>query len=130
MSNYGAIKHFTDLEAWKFARKVRRSVYTIARALPPDEKYVLGSQMRRSAISITANIAEGFGRFHYQENIRFCRISRGSLYETLDHLITCYDENYITKEKINEIYPLIKQTAKVLNGYIRWLKKQKASDKN
>lgn len=119
MSNYGAIKNFTDIEAWKLARKVRQAIYKIVKTLPPEEKYALGTQMRKSAISSTANIAEGFGRFHYQENIRFCRVSRGSLYETMDHLITCYDEQYITKELFTEIYSLCKQAAKVLNGYIR-----------
>jgi four helix bundle protein len=130
MSNYGAIKNFTDLEAWKLARKVRQAVYKIVKTLPPEEKYGLGLQMRKSSISSTANIAEGFGRFHYQENIRFCRISRGSLYETMDHLITCYDEQYITKEQFKGIFALSKQAAKVLNGYIRWLKKQKSSNEN
>jgi len=125
MGIYGEIKSFTDIEAWKLGRKVRIAAYKTARALPPEEKYVLCPQMKRSAISITANIAEGFGRYHFQENIQFCRHSRGSLYETLDHFITCYDENYITKEQFNELHALIENTAKALNGYIRWLKKQK-----
>jgi len=130
MGSYGSIKHFTDIEAWKLGRKIRIEVYKIVKMLPLEEKYGLGSQMRRAAISITANIAEGFGRFHYQENIQFCRQSRGSLYEIQDHIITCYDEKYITKEQFDEIYALIEQAAKALNGYIRWLKHQKLENGN
>jgi len=73
------------------------AVYSVIRDLPTEEKYDLASQMRRAAISSSANIAEGYGRFHYQENIQFCRISRGSMYETQDHLITCIDNQYISR---------------------------------
>jgi len=63
--NYGPIKHFTDIEAWKLARELRIAVYKIIKKLPTEEKYDLVSQMRRAAISCPANIAEGYGRFHY-----------------------------------------------------------------
>ena len=125
MGKYGAINHFYEIEAWKLARRVRIASYKIIKILPDVEKYCLASQIRRTAISVTANIAAGFGRFHFQENIQFCRQSRGSLYETLDHLLTCYGENYILKEEFDEINKLIVHCAKALNGYIRWLKKQK-----
>ena len=127
MGNYGAINHFYDIEAWKLARKMRIAIYKIIKILPDVEKYCLASQLRRSATSVTANIAEGFGRFHFQENIQFCRQSRGSLYETQDHLLTCYDEKYISKDQFDEINDMIVHCAKALNGYIRWLKKQKES---
>ena len=78
-NKYGAIKHFTDIEAWKLARELRVALYEMSKTLPAEEKYNLTSQIIRAAISCTANIAEGYGRFHYQENIQFCRISRGSL---------------------------------------------------
>ena len=121
---YGPIKHFTDIEAWKLARKLRVAVYNAVKYLPREEKYDLASQMRRAAISCSANIAEGYGRFHYQENIQFCRISRGSIYETQDHLITCIDNQYITKELYDKIWALSMNVIKVLDGYIRYLKKQ------
>ena len=121
---YGPIKHFTDIEAWKLARKLRVAVYNVVKYLPREEKYDLASQMRRAAISCSANIAEGYGRFHYQENIQFCRISRGSIYETQDHLITCIDNQYITKELYDKIWALSMNVIKVLDGYIRYLKKQ------
>ena len=126
---YGRIKHFTDIEAWKLSREVRKSVYAITRSLPSEEKYDLASQMRRAAISCTANIAEGYGRFHFQENIQFCRISRGSLYEIQDHLIACLDNGYITEEEHDVIRSLSEDAVRVLDGYIRYLKKQQSKSR-
>ena len=123
---YGPITHFTDIEAWKLARKLRVAVYSVIKELPTEERYDLASQMRRAAISCSANIAEGYGRFHYQENIQFCRISRGSMYETQDHLITCIDNEYISKELYDKIWELSMNAIKVLDGYIRYLKKKVA----
>ncbi len=82
--------------------------------------------MRRAAVSCTANIAEGYGRFHFQENIQFCRQSRGSMYETQDHLITCLDNGYISQEKHDAAWTITEDAIKVLDGYIRYLKGQKA----
>jgi len=121
---YGPITHFTDIEAWKLARKLRMAIYGVIKELPTEERYDLASQMRRAAISCSANIAEGYGRFHYQENIQFCRISRGSMYETQDHLITCTDNQYISKELYDKIWELSMNAIKVLDGYIRYLKKK------
>ncbi len=122
--NYRAIKHFTDIEAWKLARELRIAVYGVIKILPSEEKYHLVAQMRRAAISCTANIAEGYGRFHYQENIQFCRISRGSMYEIQDHLITCMDNGYVSKEVYDKIWGLSMNSIKVLDGYIRYLNKK------
>jgi four helix bundle protein len=86
------VRDFKDLEVWKVARELRKEIYARSRALPDFEKYGLASQLRRAATSVTANIAEGFGRFSYQENVQFCRQARGSLFELADHLTTCVDE--------------------------------------
>ncbi len=102
------------------------AVYSVIKELPTEERYDLASQMRRAAVSCSANIAEGYGRFHYQENIQFCRISRGSMYETQDHLITCIDNEYISKELYDKIWELSLNAIKVLDGYIRYLKKKAA----
>jgi four helix bundle protein len=123
---YGPITHFTDIEAWKLARKLRNAVYSIVKDLPTEERYDLASQLRRVAISCTANIAEGYGRFHFQENVQFCRISRGSMYEIQDHLITCLDNEYIAKDKYESIWDFSKNAIRVLDGYIRYLKKQQS----
>ncbi|WP_420846905.1 four helix bundle protein [Mucilaginibacter straminoryzae] len=82
-------------------------------------------QLIRSSRSITANIAEGFGRFHYQENIQFCRTARGSLRETLDHLICAVDCNYISDTELAQLKLQYEQCLKLLNGYISYLKKAK-----
>jgi four helix bundle protein len=71
------------------------------------------------------NIAEGFGRFHYQENIQFCRIARGSLKETLDHAIVALDEKYIDKEELDNYREIYYKTLRILNGYIKYLKDSK-----
>jgi len=123
---YGPIKHFTDIEAWKLARKLRIAIYSVIKKLPNEERYGLISQLRRAAISCTANIAEGYGRFHFQENIQFCRISRGSVYEIQDHLITCLDNQYIVKEEYEIILNLSENAIRALDGYIRYLKKQQS----
>jgi four helix bundle protein len=120
----GKRHHFTDLLCWKKASELRRSIYRIAAQLPETEKYNLTKQLRRVAISITANIAEGYGRFHYQENIQFCRQSRASLYECEDHLITCLDEGYCNKETFDRSLMLIVETRKILDGYIPFLSQQ------
>ncbi len=79
-------KSFEDLEVWRLAHELRLKVYTLTRFLPDDEKYGISSQIKRSATSVAANIAEGHGRYHFQENIQFCRQARGSLAETRDYI--------------------------------------------
>jgi four helix bundle protein len=83
---------FTELEVWKQSRKIRNWVRVIVKTFPKEETYRLTDQLIRAARSIGNNIAEGHGRFHYQDNIRFCIMARGSLSETLDHLIIAHDE--------------------------------------
>lgn len=101
---YQGYKTFEDIKCWQLAREFRKDIYKISKKFSEFEKYILTSQILRSVISITANIAEGFGRFTFQENINFCRIARGSLNETLDHFHTALDENYITKEEYINLY--------------------------
>jgi four helix bundle protein len=85
--------------------------------------------MKRAARSTTNNIAEGFGRFHFQENIQFCRISRGSLHELVDQLITSKDDDYITKGEYEKGRDLISKALAVLNGYINYLSRQTSNNK-
>ncbi len=116
---------FEDLDVYKLARELRRKIYQLIKSIPTDEKHNLQSQMRRAALSLTNNIAEGHGRYHYQENIQYLRQSRGSLEELMDDLNVCLDENYLTEEYVNilkeESYNLLKK----LNGYIVYLRKRK-----
>ena len=78
----------------------------------------------------TANLAEGFGRFHYQENIQYCRQTRGSLYELIDHLITGEDEGLFSRSQVSEGRKLIQKAIALCNGYIGYLKKAKKSTNN
>lgn len=122
------MKKFEDLELYKECRKFRQDVSILTKSLfPNEEKYRLKDQLLRSSRSITANIAEGHGRYHYQENIQFCRQARGSLPETLEHLICALDEGYIEETLLNEFRNCYDQCLKLLNGYIFYLKKQKMS---
>jgi four helix bundle protein len=121
VGTYKAYKDFTTLECWKLARKVKLFFYEkILPKLPKEEKYNLGNQIRDAAISATANIAEGYGRFHFKESIQFYRISRGSQFELKDHLISCLDLKFIAKELFNEGLNLLESSLKTLNGYIRY----------
>src|ERR1700722_10740072 len=83
-----------DFELYKTAREFRKRAYCLLKQLPPEEKYALANQMRRAAVSVTNNIAEGHGRWHYKENIHYCLISRGSVEELIDDFNTCIDESY------------------------------------
>jgi four helix bundle protein len=88
------VRDFKDLDVWKAARELRRDIYTLAKGLPESEKFGLASQLLSAGVSVTANIAEGSGRFGYQENVQFCRLACGSIYELRDHLTTCVDAGY------------------------------------
>ena len=123
------IRSFEDLNVYKLARQFSRKVGELIRTLPTCENYNLKPQMRRAKVSVTNNIAEGYGRYHYQENIQFCRQSRGSICELIDDFNECFDEGYMAFEFYNEFkndgYNLIK----LLNGYIASLKRLKESTK-
>src|SRR5665213_2554767 len=116
---------FTDLEVWKQARKIRTWVSESTKKFPADEKYRLTDQIIRSSRSIGNNIAEGHGRFHYQDNIRFCIIARGSLSETLDHLMIALDEEIITEEILQSFQTEYESCLRLINGYIQYLKNKK-----
>jgi four helix bundle protein len=114
-----------DFELYKVAREFRKRVYVLMKQLPLEEKYDLGRQMRRAALSVTNNIAEGHGRWHYQENIRYCRISRGSVDELIGDFNTCLDERYgdptLAEGLKVEAYELVRR----INSYIAYLRKTK-----
>ena len=121
----GTFPTFEDLDVYRMARQFRIDMYRIAATLPDYEKYGLTSQIRRASVSLTNAIAEGHGRYHYQENIQFLRQGRGSLQELIDDLNVCEDENYVRKEKITEKKAAGYLLLKKLNGYIKHLKQKK-----
>lgn len=108
---------FEDLEVWKECRNLRKSISALVKTFPESEKYRLTDQILRSSKSPCANISEGHGRFHYQENIQFCRIARGSLSETLNHLTDALDENYISDTEFEQLNNQIKSCIRLTNGY-------------
>ena len=116
---------FEDLEVYKLARKLSLEVSRLIRKLPPEEEYNLKNQMRRAKLSMTNNIAEGFGRYHFQENIQFCRQSRGSICELIDDFNECCENEYIDPSHKDELKNNAYHLIKVLNGYIASLKRQK-----
>ncbi|HQV54509.1 MAG: four helix bundle protein [Chitinophagaceae bacterium] len=113
------------LEVYISAKAFRKEVVQIANTFPKEEKFLLVAQIKDSARSISANIAEGYGRFHYQEAIQFCRIARGSLLETYDHLSNALDENYITEIIFSDLKLKQEHLLKMINGYIAYLKRRK-----
>ena len=119
---------FTELETWKQARKIRNMASQLAKSFPPEEKYRLCDQLIRCSRSIGNNIAEGHGRFHYQDNVRFCVMARGSLSETLDQMIIAKDENFITDDIFNSFQTEYLHCLKLLNGYILFIKKKKNTE--
>ena len=123
---YNKNRDFTSLVCWQDARKIKLFFYKeVIVKLPEEEKYNLDIQIRKSTVSSTANIAEGYGRYHYQEGIQFYRISRGSTYESKDHLISCFDLGYISEELCNLGVDLIEKAKISINGYIKYVKLQK-----
>lgn len=125
MNKSTSFRTFEDLECWQACRELRIFAAKVCKGLPKEEKYRLKDQILRSARSTTANIAEGYGRFHYQENIQYCRHARGSAYEVLDHFITGVDEDLITETSLSECQILVEKSVKLLNGYIRYLESKK-----
>jgi four helix bundle protein len=119
---------FENLEVYKAARQYRVKIYKLTHPLPEYEKFNLVSQMRKAALSLTNNIAEGHGRYHWQENIQFVRQSRGSLEELLDDLNTCLDEKYAEETLLEGLKKEGYELLKKMNGYIKYLKERKASE--
>lgn len=122
------VRTFEDLECWKQGAELRKKLSQVIKGFPSEEKYRLVDQIYRSTRSVTANIAEGYGRYHYQEYIQFCRQSRGSLYETLEHLIVACEEKYISEQQFSEFRLAIIRSIAVLNGFINYLGKAKTKE--
>src|SRR6266571_8024156 len=116
---------FEDLEVYKAAREFRKAMYAVSRRLPDFEKFGLASQIRRASVSLTNNIAEGHGRFHYLDQIKFMLQARGSLEELVDDLNVCQDESYLPLPEIGRLKDEAWNVLRLLNGYPRWLRDRK-----
>jgi four helix bundle protein len=114
---------FEDLDCYKVALKVLREAYRATSLLPAEEKYNLADQIRRAAVSIVLNIAEGYGRFHYLDSLRFYYIARGSISEVLSAFVIC-DELKYTSNEIATQREHCHIALRALNGYIRYVREQ------
>ena len=124
-----SLRTFEDLECWKQCRTLRVFVAKrVIPALPKNEQYRLGDQLLRAGRSTTANIAEGYGRFHYLDNAKFCSNPRGSCWEVLDHFITAGDEGLLPQDLIDEGRAYVDSAVKLLNGYMNYLKRASSAD--
>ncbi len=115
------LKFFEDLDCWKASFEVKIWVMEIIKQFPSEEKYDLIDNMKRAANPTTRNIAEGFGRYHYKENIQFVRIAKGSMTEVLDDAITAEFKNYISKKELEIGRTKITRALQLMNGYTRYL---------
>ena len=120
MSNYTS---FEELDCWKKCRDVRIWVENFICERVDSNDFDMINNLRRATRSSTRNVAEGFGRFHFKENMQFCRISRGSLFEVKDDLLTFLDEKKALKSEISDGLKLVNQAIRSLNGYINYLKR-------
>jgi len=124
-----SFKTFEDLQCWQACREVRIFVIDLVKSYPKEEKFSIVDNMKRAARSTTQNIAEGFGRFHYRENLQFCRISRGSLFELIDDLIASVDEGLIDQNDYQLGRDKISKALALLNGYIGYLNRRLIENK-
>ena len=121
-----SVKGLESLDVWQIAKGLAvRVCRDILPVLPPEEKWGLTTQLRKSAQSIPANIAEGFGRYYFQEGVRFCYIARSSLEETYSHLCIARDLGYISEERFTQVAEDINKLRRMLNGYISFLERSK-----
>lgn len=119
-----AYQNFEDLGVWKKARELKNEISELVKIFPADERFRLTDQIIRSARSVNTQISEGHGRRTWPDRLRFSVIARGSLSETLNHLIDAFDEKFITGEQLNYFRIKISEVEKLLNGYISYLEKK------
>ena len=112
------ILHFKDLQVWKKAMDLAVEIYGLARLLPSVETYALADQMRRAAVSIPSNIAEGQQRRSTKEFIQFLSIAKGSCAELETQLYLCYKVGYLNQAQVKSVFGLIREVGKMLNGLI------------
>ena len=113
-------KKYTELNVWLESRKLTTSIYSITKNFPKEEQYGLTNQMRRCAVSIPSNIAEGCGRNHKKDSLQFFFISRGSIYELETQLYLSNDLNFISSNELNDLLINLEAVRKLLNGFIRY----------
>lgn len=119
MENKKKIQSFTDLEVWKEAHKLVLIIYKLTKDFPKEETFGLVSQLRRAAVSITSNIAEGFSRYSYKEKLQFYSMAHGSLTELKNQLLIAKDVKYLKEENFRQLSDQSIVVHKLLNAFIR-----------
>ena len=117
------VNRFEDLEAWKMARQLSRAVYQCTRSRAFDDDRDLRKQLRRAAVSVMSNIAEGFDRGTRTEFLYFLRIAKGSVGEIQSQLFVALDENYIRQQEFSSIRELSNSAKRLIAGFMHYLKK-------
>jgi four helix bundle protein len=113
-------KSYTELKVWQEARRMVKRIYSISQSFPKEEIYGLQQQIRRCAISVPSNIAEGIGRNHNKDTVQFLYIAKGSLYEMETQLYLAMDLNYITEKTLSETLEHLISIRKLLLGFIKY----------
>jgi len=122
--NNPEIKNYKDVAAWQKARALVKRIYGATKLFPKEELYGLTQQVRRAAVSVPSNIAEGYGRGSLGDYIRFLQVARGSLFELETQIILANDLEYLTEEQTISLTEDIEQCAKILQGLIASLKRK------
>jgi four helix bundle protein len=122
-----SIKRFEDVEAWKQGRELTRRIYQITSQSKFTRDYALRDQIRRAAISITSNIAEGFDRGGNREFVQFLAIARGSASELKSQLYTALDAGYVDQKEFAELYQLAHSVVLLIGGFIKYLQQSELS---
>lgn len=121
---------FEELELWKQVRGFKNEIRVLVKSFPSDEKYKLVDQILRSSRAINSLIVEGHGRFTYPDQIHFCIQARGSLTETINHLVDAFDETYISEQQLIALKAKGKEIERILNGYLKYLRLKRDEDKS
>ena len=127
-SQPSSINHFYDIDVWKEAHNLSIEIYKLTDKFPKKETYAIVDQIRRTSTSVGANIAEGFGRFHYKEKIKFYYNARGSICEVQNFLFLAQDINYLDKIIAREVFLKYENLNKRLNNFIRSVLKKMTND--
>jgi four helix bundle protein len=124
------MKGFEDLEVWQEGRDLRKTISELIKTFPKHEQTGLSCQIRIASRSFTSRIAEGYGRFYFQESFQISQYAQSSLEECKDHLYIAFDEGYIDQQKLDELLVQHKKCQNALANYIAWIKRQRERQKN
>jgi four helix bundle protein len=117
---------FEDLDCYKLALEVMAKTHSFSKTLPPNEKFDLYAQIRRSSKGVTGNIGEAYGRYHYLDSLRYYSIARDELNETLAYLINAKVLDYIKQPEFEALYKLIREAEQALNGFMSYIRRQRS----